>query len=71
MRCCGQQGAARDTSFGVSPVGHLNPIRAYLDRRLLDFTTVWAAAGTPRHVFAIDAHVLPDLTGAVPADFTA
>ena len=55
---------------GVSPVGHLNPIRAWIDPRLLEFPQVWAAAGTPRHLFAIDAHVLPGLTGAVPAQFT-
>ncbi|MCA0963198.1 YbaK/EbsC family protein [Salipiger bermudensis] len=55
---------------GVSPVGHLNPIRAWIDPRLLEFTTIWAAAGTPRHVFALEAHRLPELTGAVAAEFT-
>ncbi|RAP43200.1 aminoacyl-tRNA deacylase [Rhodovulum viride] len=55
---------------GVAPVGHLGPIRAFLDPRLLDFETVWAAAGTPRHVFPLDPHVLPGLTGAEAADFT-
>ncbi|MGC9419239.1 MAG: YbaK/EbsC family protein [Rhodovulum sp.] len=55
---------------GVAPVGHLTPIRAFLDPRLLEFDTVWAAAGTPRHVFALDPHVLPGLTGARPAAFT-
>lgn len=55
---------------GVSPVGHLNPIRAFIDKRLLDFDIVWAAAGTPNHVFHIDPHLLPDLTGAVEAKFT-
>ncbi|MAU43638.1 MAG: aminoacyl-tRNA deacylase [Yangia sp.] len=55
---------------GVAPVGHLSPIRAWIDPRLLEFTTIWAAAGTPRHVFALDAHLLPGLTGAVPAAFT-
>ncbi|GGB12081.1 YbaK/EbsC family protein [Allosediminivita pacifica] len=55
---------------GVAPVGHLNPIRAWLDTRLLDFETVWAAAGTPRHVFPIDPNRLQDLTQARPAEFT-
>ncbi|MBN8188615.1 YbaK/EbsC family protein [Salipiger thiooxidans] len=55
---------------GVAPVGHLSPIRAWIDPRLLEFSTIWAAAGTPRHVFAMDAHLLPGLTGAVPAAFT-
>ncbi|APZ54207.1 YbaK/EbsC family protein [Salipiger abyssi] len=55
---------------GVAPVGHLNPIRAWIDPQLLEFTRIWAAAGTPRHVFALDAHLLPGLTGAVAAPFT-
>ena len=55
---------------GVAPVGHLNPIRAWLDARLLAFDTVWAAAGTPRHVFPLNPQALPGLTGAVVADFT-
>ena len=56
---------------GVAPVGHLNRIRAWLDPRLLDFDRVWAAAGTPRHVFAIAPADLLRLTGATTADFTA
>ncbi|MGY9047510.1 YbaK/prolyl-tRNA synthetase associated protein [Puniceibacterium antarcticum] len=55
---------------GVAPVGHLNPIRAWLDPRLGEFEVIWAAAGTPRHVFALDPQTLITLTGAVPADFT-
>lgn len=55
---------------GVSPVGHLTPIRAYYDPRLSDFAEVWAAAGTPRHVFAIAPADLLRITGAEPADFT-
>lgn len=54
---------------GVAPVGHVTPVRAFLDPRLLDFDTVWAAAGTPRHVFPLDPHILPGLTGARIADF--
>jgi prolyl-tRNA editing enzyme YbaK/EbsC (Cys-tRNA(Pro) deacylase) len=56
---------------GVAPIGHLARPRAWLDPRLLDFDTVWAAAGTPRHVFAVDPAGLPALAGAEPADFTA
>ena len=56
---------------GVSPVGHLSPIRAFIDTRLMTFDEVWAAAGTPNHVFAIDPHLLPGLTGAEAAEFTA
>ena len=56
---------------GVSPVGHLQPIRCWLDPRLLQFDRIWAAAGTPRHVFSLDPAELPTLTGAETADFTA
>lgn len=55
---------------GVAPVGHLNPIRAFLDPRLLDFEVIWAAAGTPHHIFALDPQLLRPLTGAQQADFT-
>jgi prolyl-tRNA editing enzyme YbaK/EbsC (Cys-tRNA(Pro) deacylase) len=55
---------------GVAPVGHLAPIPAWLDPRLTEFATVWAAAGTPRHVFAIDPAELQRVTGARLADFT-
>ena len=55
---------------GVAPVGHLKPVAAFFDPRLLDFNVVWAAAGTPRHIFAIPPARLLDLTGAGLADFT-
>ena len=54
---------------GVAPVGHRNPIRAWIDPRLLEFPVVWAAAGTPRHVFAIDPAIVQRLAGADCADF--
>ena len=55
---------------GVAPVGHLKPVKAYFDPRLSDFPQVWAAAGTPRHVFAISPERLLAITGAEIADFT-
>ncbi len=54
---------------GVAPVGHLSPIRAFMDPRLLDFGEVFAAAGTPSHIFAIAPDVLQALAGAVLVDF--
>ena len=56
---------------GVAPVGHLNPIRAFIDPRLLEFETIWAAAGTPHHVFGMPSARLAELTGGAEADFTA
>jgi len=55
---------------GVSLVGHLSPIRAWADPRLGDFAKVYAAAGTPRHIFAITPSELLSVSGAVQADFT-
>jgi prolyl-tRNA editing enzyme YbaK/EbsC (Cys-tRNA(Pro) deacylase) len=55
---------------GVAPVGHLRPVRAFLDPRLMQFDQVWAAAGTPRHVFAISPADLARVASADPADFT-
>ena len=55
---------------GVSPVGHLSPVRAFLDPRLMTFAWIWAAAGTPRHIFAISPTDLVRITGAEVADFT-
>lgn len=55
---------------GVSPIGHLSPIRAFLDPRLQDFEIVWAAAGTPHHVFAINPAKLCEISNAQISDFT-
>ena len=56
---------------GVPPFGHDNAVPAFLDPDLLDHDVVWAAAGTPRHVFPIEPAVLLDLTGATVGAFTA
>ncbi len=56
---------------GVSPVGHLTAPRAFFDPHLLDFAQVWAAAGTPRHLFGIAPRDLLVLCGANLAEFTA
>lgn len=56
---------------GVSPIGHLTPIRTFIDPALLLHATVWAAAGTPRHVFEIAPKTLCEITQARVAEFTA
>lgn len=38
---------------GVPPFGHSSPMTIYVDEDLLQYETVWAAAGTPFAVFAI------------------
>jgi prolyl-tRNA editing enzyme YbaK/EbsC (Cys-tRNA(Pro) deacylase) len=54
---------------GVAPIGHLAPLPVHADPRLLDFATVWAAAGTPRHIFPIAPRDLVRVTGATVAPF--
>jgi len=56
---------------GVAPIGHLAPPRAFFDPHLLVFDRVWAAAGTPRHLFGIAPARLMQISGAQAADFTA
>ena len=55
---------------GVTPLGHLTPSPSFFDPRLLDFAEIWAAAGTPRHMFAADPRALLRATGATVAAFT-
>ncbi|MBT8473983.1 MAG: YbaK/EbsC family protein [Alphaproteobacteria bacterium] len=54
---------------GVAPVGLITKLRTFLDPRLLEFSTVWAAAGTPRHIFPVDPRNLVEMTGAQVTDF--
>lgn len=56
---------------GVSPVGHLTPGPVYFDRKLLDFDEIWAAAGTPRHVFPIAPRKLVEISNAEVSDFSS
>ena len=49
---------------GIPPIGHAQPIETVIDTRLLDFETVWAAAGTPRCVFSVEPKALADAAGA-------
>lgn len=55
---------------GVAPIGHMTAPPLWMDPRLLDFAEVWAAAGTPNHIFAISPATLQNLTGAIVAPFT-
>jgi Cys-tRNA(Pro) deacylase len=56
---------------GVPPVGHATPLAAYIDRDLLRYDVVYASAGTPTAVFAIDPRSLQALTDAVAADLAS
>jgi prolyl-tRNA editing enzyme YbaK/EbsC (Cys-tRNA(Pro) deacylase) len=50
---------------GVPPIGHPSVLRTWMDRDLLQYENVWAAAGTPFAVFAITPGELQRVTGAV------
>jgi prolyl-tRNA editing enzyme YbaK/EbsC (Cys-tRNA(Pro) deacylase) len=52
---------------GVAPVGHLVPPVAVLDEGLFALDPLWAAAGSPAHVFRTDAGALLRLTGGIVA----
>lgn len=53
---------------GVPPFGHAKPLPVYCDRDLLSFDVVWAAAGTPMNVFAVEPHALMVACGATVVD---
>jgi prolyl-tRNA editing enzyme YbaK/EbsC (Cys-tRNA(Pro) deacylase) len=53
---------------GVSPVAHATPPVTLIDRDLLRFDVVWAAAGHPHGVFPLHPSDLERLTGAPVAD---
>ena len=55
---------------GVSPYGHPGKLKTFIDEKLYEFATVWAAAGNPRSVFEITASDLERTTGAVRIDVT-
>jgi prolyl-tRNA editing enzyme YbaK/EbsC (Cys-tRNA(Pro) deacylase) len=54
---------------GVSPFGASRALPVLMDEALFDFATVWAAAGSPTHVFEIVPLQLRSATAARLADF--
>lgn len=64
--------ARRATGFaigGTPPFGYPRPLRVLVDRDLLSYEEVWAAAGTPMTVFPIRPDDLVRASGAEPAEF--
>jgi prolyl-tRNA editing enzyme YbaK/EbsC (Cys-tRNA(Pro) deacylase) len=55
---------------GTPPFGHARDLPVLIDHHLTEFTEVWAAAGTPRHVFPITPADLLQATGGEVADVT-
>lgn len=48
---------------GVAPIGHSSAPEIFIDRDLMAFETIWAAAGTPRAVFKLTPAELVRMTG--------
>lgn len=49
---------------GIPPLGHASPVDTWIDEDLLQYLTVWAAAGTPNAVFAVNPAKLREAVGA-------
>jgi prolyl-tRNA editing enzyme YbaK/EbsC (Cys-tRNA(Pro) deacylase) len=49
---------------GIPPAGHASPLRTFIDRDLLQYDRIWAAAGTPHAVMELTP---AQLTNLVPA----
>jgi prolyl-tRNA editing enzyme YbaK/EbsC (Cys-tRNA(Pro) deacylase) len=47
---------------GIPPVGHISPLMTLIDDDLLQFSTVWAAAGTPNAIFPISSSQLVEIS---------
>lgn len=53
---------------GVPPFGHATEVPVYMDRDLLGYEEVWAAAGRPDSVFEIAPDLLRELSRAIVVD---
>jgi Cys-tRNA(Pro) deacylase len=53
---------------GVPPVGNKTPMPTYVDEDLLQYTAVWAAAGTPNAVFQVAPQELVRMCGGQVVD---
>jgi prolyl-tRNA editing enzyme YbaK/EbsC (Cys-tRNA(Pro) deacylase) len=49
---------------GIPPLGLARQMPAYMDEDLLQYETVWAAAGTPTAIFPVDPEALRAAIGA-------
>jgi len=56
------------TIGGVSPIGHLNPIKIYIDQSLSRFENIFGAAGHPNCVFKINFIDLQKITSGEVMD---
>jgi len=48
---------------GVPPLGHAEPLITFIDEDLMQYDSIWAAAGTPNAVFPLTPDELVKMTG--------
>jgi prolyl-tRNA editing enzyme YbaK/EbsC (Cys-tRNA(Pro) deacylase) len=53
---------------GVPPVGHIKPLKTFVDEDLLQYDAIWAAAGTPHAVFELKSRDLMKMIGGEAVD---
>ena len=53
---------------GVPPVGHSEKLATYIDEDLLEYSVLWAAAGTPHAVFKLKSEDLVKITAGIVVD---
>ena len=58
------------TIGGVSPVGHLSPLKIYIDQSLERFSSIFGAAGHPNCVFKINFANLQKITNGEIKDIS-
>ena len=71
VRRAGADEVREATGFGIGgvpPVGHARPLAVVIDRDLVAYDEVYAAAGTPHAVFPITPADLQRVTGGVVVD---
>ena len=52
----------------VPPFGHREPLRVFVDRDLLEYDELWAAAGSTHHNFCVTPSALVRATGGTVCD---
>ena len=63
----------RHTGFaigGVPPIGHIGKPETFVDKDLLQYDEIWAAAGTPNAVFSLSPVELVRITGGRVVEIT-
>lgn len=55
---------------GIPPLGHTTQLKTWFDKDLLQYETVFAAAGTPRCIFGIDPQKLATAANATITSVT-